>query len=137
MIQLNIFGDKETSPQIFSVGYGRRPFKEFRKILSEHKIELIIDVRSNPNTELYGKEFLIEHFNYLSLPALGGLNHHQGHYKEWLNQAGVAEGLKDIIEWSKKGRVVLLCAELDHRNCHRFYFCSRALKELGQEVQHL
>lgn len=132
-------GLEETEINIFTIGYGGRSFKEFQTALRTHGITQIIDVRSDNHTEYFGGEFMESFFgkDYTPIPMLGGKNWHQSQYQAWRAQAGVTEALEEIKEWSQVAKVAIMCAERDHRICHRFYFISRALKELGCEVQQI
>lgn len=122
---------------IFTIGYGGRKFREIRAELEKRRIGLLIDIRSNPYTERYGKELFQQMFGkrYLSIPQLGGKEFPMGMFQAWKEAA--KEALLRIIELSKTMRIAVMCAEKNPLKCHRSYFVARALREMGFEVQHI
>ncbi|MBC2746236.1 MAG: DUF488 domain-containing protein [ANME-2 cluster archaeon] len=129
----------ESGIRIYSIGYGGRILKDIVKQLGSMDVEKLIDVRSYPNTRWFGKQHLENMLgdNYASIPILGGKDFSPHQYKEWKAKVP-KQVLDDLVRLSDDHIICLICAEKDHRKCHRSYFVGRALKEdYGLEVRHI
>src|SRR6266480_1307261 len=68
-------------PKLFTLGHSTRTLAEFLAILSEHHIQILIDVRTMPrsrrvphfNIENLSEFLPLHQIEYLHIPALGGL----------------------------------------------------------------
>lgn len=129
-------GTEEPEIRIFSVGYGGRSFSEFQAVLEAHGIKTIIDVRSDNSTEYFGSAFMHTYFgeDYLPCKRLGGLTWKRAQYKEWRERPGITEALEEIKKLSQASKIVLMCAEKHHQECHRYYLVTKALHEMGVDV---
>jgi uncharacterized protein (DUF488 family) len=120
---------------IYSIGYqGFRSAEDFIKVLQQHRIELLVDVRSRP----------VARFN----PAFS-----QGPLSSRLLLAGIAYqwagerlgGFGKIEDRALRaladlgvGRVIcLMCMEADPDRCHRKTEIAARLEALGVEMRHL
>ncbi|MBR8828423.1 MAG: DUF488 domain-containing protein [Gomphosphaeria aponina SAG 52.96 = DSM 107014] len=128
---------------ILTFGYGNRSnYDALSKYIRDFLVDCLIDVREKPRAwcrKWYGDQ--IEKFchqqkiEYLSERALGntsGTSH-------WVSPVPEeVEGvMKEIAVKLRSQTVLLLCAEMDHRRCHRLEIAEK-LKELSnQPIKHL
>lgn len=125
--------------RVYSIGYGGRTLNELDAILTRHKVEKIVDVRSRPNTKWMGRQTLEQKLgsNYISVPELGGKDYTPHEYERWYKEVP-RKKMQALAELSTKYIICLLCAERDHVKCHRFYFVAKMLNDqYGITVMHL
>jgi uncharacterized protein (DUF488 family) len=120
---------------IFTAGHGSRSFDEFRSLIMEHSITLLVDVRSKPYSRWvphFNKSHLEEHLpmQYLWMPSLGGLD-------TSITYERFEEGINSIIRFSKRYKVAVMCSEKDHLKCHRHTKIQPALEERRIKVIHI
>lgn len=70
---------------------------------------------------------------YTHIPELGG---YRGGYEGFMGTQEFKEGMKKLLNLVKRGRCVIICAELLYFKCHR-RFISDALMEKGVKVIHI
>jgi uncharacterized protein (DUF488 family) len=139
---------------LFTVGHSILEFENFAALLKDHGVELVVDVRSTPQSarlphfSLPAFENLLraEHFEYLFLgEELGGrpddadayrpdglVNYH-ARRKSYAFQAGLSRLCKELEGWS----VAMMCAEEDPLECHRFLMVGPELIKLGVVPIHI
>lgn len=139
---------------IFSIGHSNQTMEKFLELLDQHKIEVLVDVRSAPyskyatqfnSTEL--KAAIKGHgLKYLYLGReLGGRPNGEEFYDESgrVKYGLVAEsplfleGIERLINGAEKFRVAVMCSEETPVGCHRHLLISRVLTGRGVEVQHI
>jgi uncharacterized protein (DUF488 family) len=133
---------------LFTVGHSILEFENFAALLKDHGVELVVDVRTVPQSarlpqfSLPGFEKLLraEHLEYLFLgEELGGRPDDADAYrpdgvvdyparrKSYAFQAGLSRLSKEL-----EGRpVAMMCAEEDPLECHRFLMVCPELTKLG------
>jgi uncharacterized protein (DUF488 family) len=142
---------------ILTVGHSTRSAEEFSSILTKHKVENLVDVRSFPGSRRYpqfNKEKLAaslvsSHIQYQHLPKLGGRRRPSPDSKNtaWRNAGFRAyadhmetdefkEGVKELLEVAAEGVTAIMCAESLWWKCHRSLIADY-LKASGVEVIHL
>ena len=145
--------------KIFTIGYGNRNISEFLDLLRKYEIELLVDVRSHPNTQSeYGD---LAKFNRVALNdtlnregigylfprstsrfyskenLLGGRprNDPDCYIDGKLNaerceeRRWYREGIAILKESAREKRVVIMCSELDPERCHRYYVIGKTLSK--------
>ncbi|WP_445474611.1 DUF488 domain-containing protein [Methanococcoides methylutens] len=130
----------------YTIGYGNRSLDEFIDILKQYNLSCLVDVRSYPHSvrEEFNRENLeivLPKYNiaYSHCPGLGGLREES--YTDYM-RTGEFRGyfsklISRIKEVNSNGSdVVLMCAEKNPKNCHR-YKLSNELEESGIRVIHL
>ncbi|HXW14947.1 MAG TPA: DUF488 domain-containing protein [Terriglobia bacterium] len=139
---------------LFTVGHSILEFENFAALLKDHGVELLVDVRSTPQSgrqpqfSLPGFERLLrtEKFDYLFLgEELGGrpddadayrpdgVVDYQVRRKSYAFQAGLSRIAKEL-----EGRTVaMMCAEEDPLECHRFLMVCPELIQLGVTPLHI
>ncbi|UGV39861.1 DUF488 domain-containing protein [Methanococcoides orientis] len=130
----------------YTVGYGNRSLEEFIDILQQYDLSYLVDIRSYPHSvrEEFNKENLeivLPKYNivYSHCPGLGGLREES--YINYIGTDEFREYFKKLIgkikEVNSNGSdVVLMCAEKNPKNCHR-YKLSNELESSGIRVIHL
>lgn len=140
---------------IYTLGYEGRTLEEFINLLSENKIELVIDVRAIPWSRKRGfskkeleKALSESSINYISLTELGSAKDIREALKSGkIDFEEFAEKYRDyvkkredliekLVEIASKKDSVILCYEKDWRRCHRSIL-AEILEEKGFRVQHL
>jgi hypothetical protein len=134
---------------VYSWGYGRdRTFEDLLAALPEDRWGPwripIIDVRRsrasrNPHWSCRNGSYPPEWKIYVWLNHLG--NAQEAKRGEWLPAHGpnlMIEHLLIAEGWLRKtGAVVLVCAERDHRRCHRVQVAEALAARTGAKVAHL
>lgn len=120
---------------IFTIGYSNKNIDTFIQKLIENNITLIIDVRSIPHSrnpqfnKAYFEKYLNnKNLNYIYMgDCLGGLeiNHNFN------------EAIEEVVRLSEFQNLVLVCAEGEPKNCHRFTILTPAIESRSMKVEHL
>jgi len=133
-----------SSPIIYSIGHGRHPFDYFLRLLREHKVAFVCDVRSAARSRWpqYNGRLLEENLRaagigYEHLPECGG--------KTVAPPDELSRGLDRIIELASEMRVAIMCSESQpltrhtepRANCHRVGLLSVPLRERGAKLLHI
>jgi uncharacterized protein (DUF488 family) len=137
---------------LFTVGHSSLDFEPFARLLRDHGIDLLADVRSRPQSSRFPQFSLpgLEHLlnaqgvSYLFLgEELGGrpddpecyradgLVDYRVRRRSYAFQAGLERVLKEM----KEHTLALMCAEEDPLECHRFLMISPEL--VAMEIQPL
>ena len=144
-----------TSPlyPILSIGHSLLPAEQFVTLLLGNSASLVLDVRSSPfssRAPQYNRDELRttladQGISYITAGhRLGGRpkNPHvyeagQVKYERLAQTPEYRSGIRKLISAARKSCVVLLCAEADPIECHRFLLISRSLTSLGHQVSHI
>ncbi len=146
-------------PTLWTIGHGNREEGEFLDLLQENAIRILVDIRSRPVSTRhpwFNEDRLRVALQERSIAyhwagkALGGLRRPLPNSRHRaLADAPAAQGFADhmagdffrraavqLMTLARQGRTVLLCAEMDYRQCHRRlladYLCLA-----GCEVEHI
>lgn len=108
-----------------TVGYGNKTPAVFFKELEDLNPDLVIDVRASPRgwTPAYSKAGLQRRLGkrYMWLPSCGNATRKM---PPTLNdEAACFKEIRRLME--VHGLVVLLCAEMDEKQCHRHYIVNK------------
>jgi uncharacterized protein (DUF488 family) len=139
---------------LFTVGHSILEFRNFVTLLKDHGVELVVDVRSTPQSArlphfgqpAFEKLLHDEHLDYRFLgEELGGrpddadayrpngLVDYQARRKSYAFQSGLDRLVKDL-----EGRTAaMMCAEEDPLECHRFMMVCPELSKLGVIPLHI
>ncbi len=122
--------------RIWTIGHSNRTAENFINILKTHKIELLADVRSFPDSKRY------PHFNknslditlaqnfieYLHIPELGGKRGADGSnteraalktYSSYMDTNSFLKGINLLGKILVAKKTALMCSEANWKNCHR------------------
>jgi len=138
---------------VFTVGHSDHSLEAFLRLLRQHDIQAVADVRSSP----YSRH--VPHFNKESISSflsrngvdyvflgreLGARRSERSCYVEGRAQYEriaemdvFREGIQRICKGAKKYRLAVMCTEKDPLRCHRCVLVSRTLVEAGVAVQHI
>lgn len=127
---------------IFTLGTSNRNFEEFVKLLRSYTGEMVVDVRSFPNSKFphFRKEALAqtlgeEGLGYYYLgKELGG--YRKGGYEAYTQTLEYLVGIELLERMACRCRSVILCAGRLPWRCHR-RFIGRSLQERGWKVVHI
>jgi uncharacterized protein (DUF488 family) len=140
--------------RIFTIGHSNLPRDRFRELLSEHAIEVLVDVRSWPHSRHVQwadaavlPEFVAEAgAKYLFLgKELGGrpegdaFYDAEGHvlYGKVAEQGWFQEAIRRLERGAEEYRVAIMCSEEDPTHCHRRLLVSRVLLDHGMTIAHI
>lgn len=140
--------------EIFTIGYAGFEIEDFIKVLKEHNINSLIDVRSTPFSKFhtdynkpllckvlhekgivyrnYNKEFGARQDNKIYYPN-GYLD-----FSMFTKSNVFIEGMQKIIKAIPLGyNFVLMCSEKDPITCHRAIMISKAFYDNGVSINHI
>jgi uncharacterized protein (DUF488 family) len=145
------------SLSVWTIGHSTRSAADFRRVLSHHGIDLVVDVRRFPGSRRL-PQFASDALNhdlahdgivYRWVPELGGrrqpnaasVNVAWRHsafraYADHIATDEFAQGLNEVLMAAYGLRTVLMCAELLWWRCHRRLIAD-VLTALGIQVFHL
>ena len=140
--------------EIYTVGYGNKPVQDFIQVLQKHQIDLLVDVRSTPfsrwkpsyNTKTFKLTLNEQGIEYKFLGnKIGGLPKNKSLYTDDLpdydkmrTTTVYQDGLKELEAIIDSGiKAVIMCAEFDHKQCHRDQLISQNLIKDGYKVKHI
>jgi uncharacterized protein (DUF488 family) len=128
---------------ILTFGYGNRSnYDSLLNYFKEYEISCVIDVREKPRAwsrKWYGDQIeklcndhKIEYFTSSFLGNLSGT-------REWVspNPVKAEQILLDIAEKYIAKTLLLLCAEIDYKRCHRTEVANQLGKLTQKKIQHL
>ena len=138
---------------IYTIGHSNHDIETFINLLTESKIDMVVDVRSAPFSKMY------PHFNrdplqtalkdknigYLFLgDSIGGRSRSRSDYKDgqvvYARLAAKDEykaTIKRVLDGSAKFQIALMCSEKEPLDCHRTLLVSQSLSLLGVQVAHI
>ena len=127
---------------VWTIGHSNRSQKTFLKMLKEHEIELLADVRRFPTSKIeHFKKEAMERWlpeqgiEYVWLgEELGGYRH--GGYKAYVRTKLFEDGIKRLFEIAGQKRTCMMCLEPNPKYCHR-RFVSAYLERKGVKVVHI
>lgn len=142
------------SPKIFTIGYGNRSIQSFIQLLKKFEIDLLIDVRTTPQSR-YQPDYnskslelhLIHHqLRYLFLgKELGGkpkdpscYTDGKVDYDKITSKLFFLKGIEELKNLNNEGlTIALMCAEQSPAHCHRKLLIGDYLQERGYEILHI
>ena len=132
----------EEKLRICTIGHSNRSIDTFLEFLSEHEIQILVDVRSFPTSKIEHfkreemEKWLPEHgIEYVWLgKELGG--YRRGGYKRHMRTKLFREGTKQLLEIAEAERACIMCMEVKPKHCHR-RFISAHLERKGVKVIHI
>ncbi len=129
--------------KIWDVGHSTLSEEDFISLLQKNRIEIVVDVRRFPSSRKFPhfeknnlqKSLLEKKFFYLWMgDELGGFR--KEGYEEWMKTEKFSRGLEKLEMVAKNKRTAFMCAEGDHKRCHRRFIAS-SLEKRGWEVNHI
>jgi len=140
--------------EIYTIGHSSHTVEDLLALLRKHAIEVLVDVRSQPysrhvphfNRETLARVLREQGFTYehkgdrlggrstdeVFLLADGSVDYDRLRASEDFQQA-----LDELLALARGRRVALMCAEGDHRRCHRGQLITPALLARNVTVLHI
>lgn len=133
---------REEGTVLWTIGHSNRSIEQFVALLEEHRIKVLVDIRSFPTSKVehFKREererWLPEHrIEYAWLgKELGG--YRRGGYKAHMKTELFREGVEKLLELARQRRVSIMCMEKNPKYCHR-RFLTAYLERKGVEVIHI
>jgi uncharacterized protein (DUF488 family) len=138
---------------IYTIGHSTTPEEKFIAWLQPHGIDVLLDVRSSPfskHAPQFNRRALSNWLDaaqvkyFFGGKELGGRpsdrSLYQGgqvSYQRMSGTEGFRLALRRLVQMAKRHSVVLLCAEAEPLECHRFLLISRVLHAAGYSVKHI
>jgi uncharacterized protein (DUF488 family) len=140
--------------EIYTVGHSNHTIESFVALLRKHAIEVLVDVRSQPysryvphfNREVLARVLREQGFIYEHRGGrLGGRPTDEGFlladgsvdYDRVRASEDFQQALDELLALARERRVALMCAEGDHRRCHRGQLIAPALLAHDVSVLHI
>lgn len=141
--------------QIYTIGHSNHTKERFLDLLIAAKIEVLVDVRSTPNSRwaVFAngdklKEILESvQIRYIYLgDMLGGRPSDSDSYNYQTGKADYQvirekeyfqRGIKRLIDGLRRYRVCIMCAEEDPTSCHRNLLVAESLRNVGVQIFHI
>lgn len=142
---------------ILTIGHSTRPMEEFATLLLENGVRRIADVRTIPRSRhnpQFNRDTLPEtlaenDIEYTHMPGLGGLRRtradspnrgwHNDSFRgfaDYMQTGEFAENIEKLMEFGRRERVAVMCAETLPWRCHRSLIAD-ALLVRGARVIHI
>ncbi len=142
---------------IFTIGHSTAPLDQFVALLEGRGIRAVVDIRTVPRSRRnpqFNRETLPESLQaaaigYLHAPRLGGLRRPRPDspngawrnasfrgFADYMQGPEFAQGMDELIEYARRQRTVLMCAEAVPWRCHRSLIAD-ALVARGICVRHI
>jgi uncharacterized protein (DUF488 family) len=132
---------------IYTIGHSNHQPEAFIALLRQHGIELLVDVRSSPysryvpqaNRETLARSLETAGVAYRWLgDRLGGKpDGVVADYDELRASVAFQQGITSLLDLAAGKRTAIMCAEGDHRHCHRYKLITPALLEREAHVLHI
>lgn len=144
----------EAVESLLTVGHSNHSSQHFQDLLSEHRVEVLVDVRSWPHSQYVEwvdqsalpKVVKAVEVKYLFLgDQLGGRPDDAGCYDEeghvLYGKVAAGRDFRAGLERLRRGigrcRVAIMCSEEDPEHCHRRLLVAKVLLEEGIAVTHI
>jgi uncharacterized protein (DUF488 family) len=122
---------------VSGIGHSRLAYSEFVKVLKDNNIQILVDIRSYPQSRFfphYNRKRLEQSLkedkiDYLFRGAnLGGRG----------ENINYEETIDELVELVKSGKsVCVMCSEKDYKKCHRHTMLQPSFEQRGLEVKHI
>ncbi|MCX6000098.1 MAG: DUF488 domain-containing protein [Chloroflexi bacterium] len=138
---------------MYTIGHSNHSLQDFIKLLRQHNITAIADVRSSPfsrrnpqfNQTALSSALTQAGIAYVFLgKELGGRPDDPGCYDNGsadfsriAERTVFKEGITRLLRGIDKYRIALLCAEREPLDCHRTILVCRELRRLGLPIKHI
>lgn len=146
-------GNTARQNPLFTIGHSNLEAPTLVKLLQQHTVQMIADVRSSPYSQ-YTPQFNREvlqltlkqaGIGYVFLgDELGArrserecYENGQAVYELIAKTSSFKAGLERLQAGANKFRIALMCAEKDPLTCHRTILVCRSLKNFGAIIQHI
>lgn len=146
---------KPAPDSFFTVGYQSHNIRTLLAVLTENKINVLVDVRQNPVSRKSGfskrhleQKAVRSGIEYLHLPCLGtpprirkfysttgDTKRTLQKYQEHLRTRRSC--LQSLVRIASSKQICLMCLEADHNSCHRSVIAQELMEMTGWQAIHL
>jgi uncharacterized protein (DUF488 family) len=139
--------------EVLTIGHSNHTLEGFLRLLTQHGITAVADVRSVPMSRLhpqFNREELSEALKQAGIAysflgkELGGRPQDPSCYVNGQVQYRLValteqfqKGIKRVLSGAQKYRIALMCAEREPLDCHRGLLVAPALEKAGASVLHI
>ncbi len=140
--------------QIFTIGHSNHSQEHFQRLLSEHGIEVLVDIRSWPHSryvkwvdrsqiedvaQAVGARYLFLGKELGGRPDAAEFYDSTGHvlYGRLAKSAEFRAGIERLRRGVEHFRVAIMCSEEDPANCHRRLLVAKVLLREGLTIGHI
>ena len=153
-----------TTIDVYTIGHSNHSFDKLAKLLQQHTIQVLVDVRSVPRSRW------VPWFNRKNLETvlprigieyqwagdhLGGLPSDPAYYKsnpqckrktdhprivdydKVEQQKWFQQAIDELLKVASRQKTAIMCAEENPQKCHRSQLIARALVKRGVDVKHI
>lgn len=140
---------------IYTIGHSNHLPETFVQLLGEARIEVLVDVRSNPGsawasyTNPHDLKRILKAANiqyiylgdvlggYPNAPSCYNPQTGKADYRSMRNKESFQRGLSQLLEGLTKYRICIMCAEEDPSSCHRNLLVGDSLRREGVHILHI
>lgn len=140
---------------VHTIGHGNHETDAFIDLLRRYEISLVVDVRSQPysqwasqfNRELLAHDLEANGIAYCFMgdvlggrptdPALYDPGKEHPDYTRMAQTPAYQAGIDRLLDLARTERVVVMCGEGDHRQCHRHLLITQTLLQRSVRVHHI
>lgn len=140
--------------QLFTIGHSNHSADHFQRLLSDHRIEVLVDVRSWPHSryvewvnrtriadvaEGAGARYLFLGNELGGRPGSAEFYDDAGHvlYGKVAESAEFRAGIERLRRGAEHYRVAIMCSEENPATCHRRLLVAKVLLEEGLTIGHV
>lgn len=143
---------------VHTIGHSNRDIESLLGLLGAHRIEVLVDIRAFPRSRRhphFDRNALATHLARADIDyawagdALGGFRKPRRDsrhialgdaafrgFADYMESAHFHAGIAALVARAERQRVVIMCAEAEHRHCHR-QFIADFLLLAGHQVHHV
>ncbi|MGC9349025.1 MAG: DUF488 family protein [Anaerolineae bacterium] len=140
---------------LYTIGHSSHATESFIALLRRHRIDLLIDVRSQPysqwthqfNREVLRQDLIEAGIGYRFMgDRLGGRpndphmydpGEERPNYRRMAESSSHQQAIDDLIAIAAQETVAVMCSEGDHAKCHRHLLITQTLLKRGCRVRHI
>lgn len=140
---------------IHTIGHANHETTALIDLLRRHEVSLVVDVRSQPysqwasqfNRELLAHDLEAAGIAYRFMgdvlggrpadPTLYDPGQERPDYARMAQTPTYQAGIDRLLDLARAERVVVMCGEGDHRQCHRHLLITQTLLQRGVRVLHI
>ncbi len=143
-----------STPTLFTIGHSSLELEDFLAVLARHEIGMVCDVRSRPGSFRFpqfnrepleaGLRAANRKYEFLGETLGGRPSDRRVHQRDGVVDYALRRkapdflaGIEHTIENSREQSIVLMCAEEDPLQCHRFLMICPALLERSVTPVHI
>jgi uncharacterized protein (DUF488 family) len=140
--------------KLLTIGHSNHSEQHFQRLLSDHGVEVLVDVRSLPHSRYVewvnrpriqdvalatGAKYLFLGQELGGRPREPGFYDEEGHvlYGKVGDSDSFLRGIKRLKRGACEYRLAIMCSEEDPTHCHRRLLVSKVLLEQGFTIGHI